>query len=221
MWWTSTSYIDFSTESGSMPWLIVRLPCGSMSTASTRWPASANATARFRVVVVFATPPFWLANAITSRALDLAARRAAWAGCGRGSAGAGPQAGRLRLRRRPLVRGFRLGVVRGLSVAVDGSLLRCGFRCRLHGVAAVFGALSAGLSLRPERNSGRANRWSKPIALGYSHQRAAIPSLTSAGRPSLRERSGNPKYPRSLRTPRPRNQLHHGQTTSSTSASSS
>ena len=62
---TSTSYIDFSTVSGSMPWLIVRLPCGSMSTQSTRWPFSANAAARFRVVVVFATPPFWLANAIT------------------------------------------------------------------------------------------------------------------------------------------------------------
>ena len=26
MWLTSTSYIDFSTESGSMPWLMVRLP---------------------------------------------------------------------------------------------------------------------------------------------------------------------------------------------------
>ena len=65
---TSTSYIDFSTVSGSMPWLMVRLPCGSMSIASTRWPASAKATARFRVVVVFATPPFWLANAITFNA---------------------------------------------------------------------------------------------------------------------------------------------------------
>ena len=62
---TSTWYIDFSTVSGSIPWLIVRLPWGSMSTASTRWPASANATARLRVVVVFATPPFWLAKAIT------------------------------------------------------------------------------------------------------------------------------------------------------------
>ena len=50
-----------------MPWLIVRLPCGSMSTASTRWPFSARATARLRVVVVLATPPFWLAKAITSR----------------------------------------------------------------------------------------------------------------------------------------------------------
>src|SRR4051794_22431502 len=62
---TSTSYIDSSSESGSMPWLIVRFDCGSRSTHSTRLPFSANATARFRVVVVLATPPFWLANEIT------------------------------------------------------------------------------------------------------------------------------------------------------------
>ena len=62
MWSTSTSYIERSTLSGSMPWLIVRLPCGSRSMASTSWPDSAKATARFRVVVVFATPPFWFAN---------------------------------------------------------------------------------------------------------------------------------------------------------------
>src|SRR3979411_1916871 len=36
-----------------------------MSTHSTRWPSSAKAPARFSVVVVLATPPFWLANAIT------------------------------------------------------------------------------------------------------------------------------------------------------------
>ncbi len=58
MWLTSTWYIDVSSESGSMPWDIVRLPCGSMSMQSTRWPSSANATARFSVVVVLATPPF-------------------------------------------------------------------------------------------------------------------------------------------------------------------
>ncbi len=51
--------------SGSIPCDIVRLPCGSMSQQRTRWPSSANATARLRVVVVFATPPFWLAKAIT------------------------------------------------------------------------------------------------------------------------------------------------------------
>src|SRR4051812_37478172 len=65
MWWTSTSYIDVSSESGSMPCDMVRFPCGSMSTQSTRKPFSTNATARFSVVVVFATPPFWLANAMT------------------------------------------------------------------------------------------------------------------------------------------------------------
>src|SRR3712207_4718512 len=48
-----------------MPWDIVRFPCGSMSTQRTRWPFSAKAAARFSVVVVLATPPFWLANAIT------------------------------------------------------------------------------------------------------------------------------------------------------------
>src|ERR1700719_935997 len=62
---TSTSYIDFSSVSGSIPCDIVRLPCGSMSTHSTRWPSSAKAAARLSVVVVFATPPFWLANAMT------------------------------------------------------------------------------------------------------------------------------------------------------------
>src|SRR5579864_9093709 len=62
---TRTSYIDFSSVSGSIPWDIVRLPCGSISTQRTRWPSSANATARFSVVVVLATPPFWLAKAIT------------------------------------------------------------------------------------------------------------------------------------------------------------
>src|SRR4051795_2223412 len=60
-----TSYMDFSTESGSIPCDIVRLPCGSMSQQRTRWPSSANAQARFNVVVVLATPPFWFANAMT------------------------------------------------------------------------------------------------------------------------------------------------------------
>ena len=36
-----------------------------MSTHSTRCPSSAKAAARFSVVVVLATPPFWLANAMT------------------------------------------------------------------------------------------------------------------------------------------------------------
>src|SRR5439155_3586179 len=46
-------------------WLIVRLPCGSRSISSTLCPCSAKATPRFRVEVVFATPPFWFANAMT------------------------------------------------------------------------------------------------------------------------------------------------------------
>ena len=62
---TSTSYIETSSESGSIPWLIVRLPCGSRSTQSARWPRSTNAAARFSVVVVLATPPFWFAKAMT------------------------------------------------------------------------------------------------------------------------------------------------------------
>src|SRR5579864_8856006 len=44
---------------------MVRLPCGSRSTASTRLPFSESATPRFSVVVVLATPPFWFANAMT------------------------------------------------------------------------------------------------------------------------------------------------------------
>src|SRR4051812_30040559 len=62
---TRTSNIDFSTASGSMPCDMVRLPCGSMSTQSTRCPSSAKAQARLSVVVVLATPPFWFANAMT------------------------------------------------------------------------------------------------------------------------------------------------------------
>ena len=62
---TSTSNIDRSIVSGLRPCDIVRLPCGSRSISSTRWPCSANATPRLSVVVVFATPPFWFASAIT------------------------------------------------------------------------------------------------------------------------------------------------------------
>ena len=62
---TRTSYIERSIESGLKPWLMVRLPCGSRSTTRTFIPCSLNATARFSVVVVLATPPFWFANAIT------------------------------------------------------------------------------------------------------------------------------------------------------------
>src|ERR1700759_4559696 len=41
----------------------VALACGSMSTTSTRWPACAIEAARFTVVVVLPTPPFWFAMA--------------------------------------------------------------------------------------------------------------------------------------------------------------
>src|SRR5918998_634101 len=64
-WWTSTSYIETSSESGSIPWLMVRLPCGSRSTQSTRWSRSTKAAARLRAVVVLATPPFWFVKAMT------------------------------------------------------------------------------------------------------------------------------------------------------------
>ena len=82
MWWTSTSNIDLSTLSGSMPWLIVRLPCGSRSTQRTRWPDSAKATARLRVEVVFATPPFWLAKLITLARVPAPRRSALGLRCG-------------------------------------------------------------------------------------------------------------------------------------------
>ena len=79
VWCTSTSYIETSSESGSMPWLMVRLPCGSRSTQRTRWPFSTKAAARFRVVVVLATPPFWLVKAM------ICALGAAGVGSGSGS----------------------------------------------------------------------------------------------------------------------------------------
>src|SRR5258707_12706278 len=44
---------------------MVRLPCGSRSTRSPFIPCSEKATPRFSAVVVLATPPFWLAKAIT------------------------------------------------------------------------------------------------------------------------------------------------------------
>src|SRR4029077_749155 len=62
---TSTSNIERSISSGFQPCDIVRLPCGSRSTARMRLPCSASATPRFSVVVVFATPPFWFAKAMT------------------------------------------------------------------------------------------------------------------------------------------------------------
>ena len=73
---TSTSNIEVSIVSGFRPWLIVRLPCGSRSTSRTRYPISLNATPRLSVVVVFATPPFWFANAMMR--VPVASRVGAW-----------------------------------------------------------------------------------------------------------------------------------------------
>src|SRR5262245_40206963 len=47
-----------------MPTPLVRFDCGSMSTRSTRCPARASEAPRLMAVVVFATPPFWLAMAM-------------------------------------------------------------------------------------------------------------------------------------------------------------
>ena len=53
------------SESGSLhPSDLVRSPCGSASTSSTRLPALASAAPRLSAVAVFAVPPFWLATAI-------------------------------------------------------------------------------------------------------------------------------------------------------------
>ena len=46
------------------PRLIESAAWGSRSTRSTRWPSLYRATPRLMVVVVFPTPPFWLAIAM-------------------------------------------------------------------------------------------------------------------------------------------------------------
>src|SRR5436190_2246090 len=52
-------------RSRSMPTPLVELPCGSASMRSVFRSAVASEAARFTAVVVFPTPPFWLAIAIT------------------------------------------------------------------------------------------------------------------------------------------------------------
>ena len=47
------------------PRQVVRFPCGSASTNKTFFPSFARATPNESVVVVFPTPPFWFAIAIT------------------------------------------------------------------------------------------------------------------------------------------------------------
>ena len=61
----STSTMVRSASSGSRPTLIVKLAWLSRSTSSTFFPAAASAAPRLWVVVVFATPPFWFAIAMT------------------------------------------------------------------------------------------------------------------------------------------------------------
>src|SRR3954468_24852280 len=72
-WATSASgtlSIRQSYTSGTPAWCgtlspVEALPCGSRSTTRTRLPCSARATARFTVVVVLPTPPFWFATQST------------------------------------------------------------------------------------------------------------------------------------------------------------
>src|SRR6476646_4348561 len=60
-----TSAIERSTVFRLTPRPAVRFACGSISTQRMRYPSSASAPARLIAVVVFPTPPFWLAIAIT------------------------------------------------------------------------------------------------------------------------------------------------------------
>src|SRR5262245_18370299 len=59
-----TSYIERSSDRTSMN-DIEELAWGSRSISSVRWPRNARAAARLIAVVVFPTPPFWLAIAMT------------------------------------------------------------------------------------------------------------------------------------------------------------
>src|SRR5574344_948221 len=61
----STSYMHCFKELLSIPKPLVLLPCGSLSNSNTFLPISARQDAKFIHVVVFPTPPFWLATAIT------------------------------------------------------------------------------------------------------------------------------------------------------------
>src|SRR5205807_9467719 len=93
-------------------------------TASTFSPCSAKATARLSVVVVFATPPFWFANAMT-------VGRRAPRGCARrferGSRRASP-----------------IGALFGSGYQSPSGLIGRAFRaCLGRGAAGILGALSA------------------------------------------------------------------------------
>ena len=174
MWWTSTSYIDFSTLSGSMPWLIVRLPCGSRSTQSTRWPDSAKATARLRVVVVFATPPFWLAKLD-----DLGALGSSPAGARRPAA---PDGGPAR----------SVALMRVLVARAPGAGLTGGARAVPCGRASARGACSAGA-----RRCGRLGLGRRRGLVGAASPRARGPvTATGSGRLLGRGPFGAARAPR-------------------------
>ena len=65
IWCTSTSYIDFSSDVGVDALRHRQVALRVHVDAQHAVARSANAAARFSVVVVLATPPFWLANAMT------------------------------------------------------------------------------------------------------------------------------------------------------------
>ena len=64
---SSASYTDGVPRRWSTPSAVLALPCGSRSITSTRTPCIASAAATLTVLVVFPTPPFWLATVITRR----------------------------------------------------------------------------------------------------------------------------------------------------------
>src|SRR3989304_4278226 len=57
--------MDRRDGSRGNPILAVELACGSQSTRRVLSPECAREAAKFTAVVVFPTPPFWLATAIT------------------------------------------------------------------------------------------------------------------------------------------------------------
>lgn len=66
----------------------VALACGSRSMINTRCERAARPAARFKAVVVFATPPFWFAMAITTGTPQSYQERGDWSenrGGGRGT----------------------------------------------------------------------------------------------------------------------------------------
>ena len=67
---SSTSVTERSSVRLSTPQPMVALPCGSRSISSTRRWVAASEAARLTAVVVFPTPPFWLATAMI-RFIDL------------------------------------------------------------------------------------------------------------------------------------------------------